>query len=76
MLVAQSYRYPNLSEGANSVGGHLRGDKERPVWRNRMWQRLEKGAGKRCSDCGLTQVKRAGQDKVFTITLEPAHAGL
>ena len=31
MLVPQSYRYPNLSEGASSVGGHLRGDKERPV---------------------------------------------
>ena len=27
-LLLQSYQYPNLSEGADRVGGQLRGDKE------------------------------------------------
>ena len=30
MLLPQSYQYPNLSEGVDSVGGQLRGDKDRP----------------------------------------------
>ena len=35
MLVPQSYQYPNLSEGADRVGGQLRGDKRVPLqWRN------------------------------------------
>ena len=29
-LLLQSYQYPNLSEGADRVGGQLRGDKEYP----------------------------------------------
>ena len=29
-LCFQSYQYPNLSDGADSVGGQLRGDKECP----------------------------------------------
>ena len=29
-LLLQSYYYPNLSEGADHVGGQLRGDKECP----------------------------------------------
>ena len=35
-LLLQSYKYPNLSEGAERVGGQLRGDKDRvPLqWRN------------------------------------------
>ena len=42
-LLPQSYQYPNLSEGADRVGGQLRGDKEGHisgvtksgrVWRN------------------------------------------
>ena len=24
-------------------------------WRNQMWQSLEEGAGKRCSDCGAEE---------------------
>ena len=45
----------NLSEGADRVGGQLRGDKDRvPLqWRNQIWQSLEKGAGKRCSESGF-----------------------
>ena len=30
MLLPQSYQYLNLSEGADRVGGQLRGDKEYP----------------------------------------------
>ena len=26
------------------------------LWRNQFWQSLEEGAGKRCSECGLTMV--------------------
>ena len=38
---------PNLSEGADRVGGQLRGDKRVPLqWRNQVWQGLEEGAGK------------------------------
>ena len=46
--------YPNLSEGAESIGGQRRGDKDRmPLqWLNQCWQSLEEGAGKRCSECG------------------------
>ena len=29
MLLPQSFQYPNLSEGADSVGGQLRGDRDR-----------------------------------------------
>ena len=32
-------------EGADSVGGQLRGNKE---WRKQFWQSLEEGVGKRC----------------------------
>ena len=44
---------PNLSEGADRVGGQLRGDKGRGplLWRNYIWQSLEEDAGKRCSEC-------------------------
>ena len=31
VLIPQSYWYPILSEGADSVGGQLRGDKECPL---------------------------------------------
>ena len=48
-LLPQSYQYPNLSEGADRVGGQLRGDNE---WRNQIWQSLEEGAGKRGLECG------------------------
>ena len=47
---------PKLSEGADRVGGQLRGDRDRVplLWRNQIWQSLEEGAGKRCSECVLT----------------------
>ena len=41
-----NYQYQNLSEGADRVGGQLRGDKDRVTlqWRNQIWQRLEEDA--------------------------------
>ena len=45
-------QYPNLSEGADSVCGQLRGDKECPIqWRNQCWQSLKEGAGGRYWEC-------------------------
>ena len=35
-------------------------------WRNRIWQSLEDGAGKRCSECG-TDCEGAG-NKTFTLS--------
>ena len=44
--------YPNLSVGADCVGGQLHGVTERvPL----QWQSLEEGAGKRCSLCACSQ---------------------
>ena len=48
-LLPQSYQYPNLSEGADRVGGQLRGDKECPfsgvTKSGRVWRKvLECGA--------------------------------
>ena len=49
----QSCWYPNLSEGADSVGhGQLRGDKECPFSGvTKPGRVLEEGAGKRCWEC-------------------------
>ena len=56
-LLPQSYQYPNLSEDADRVGGQLRGDKRVPLqWHNQIWQSLEDGAGKRCSECDFVCV--------------------
>ena len=48
-LLPQSYQYPNLSEGADRVGGQLRGDKECPfsgvTKSGRVWRKVpESGA--------------------------------
>ena len=46
-------QYPNLSEGADRVGGQLRGDKECPfsgvTKSGRVWRKVR---GKQCSECG------------------------
>ena len=49
MLLPQSYQYPNLLEGADCVGGQLRGDKECPfsgvTKSGRVWRKVpESGA--------------------------------
>ena len=48
-LLPQSYQHPNLSEGADRVGGQLRGDKECPfsgvTKSGRVWRKVpESGA--------------------------------
>ena len=54
-----NYQYPNLSVGADRVGGQLRGDKECPFSCAEIksappcWQSLEEDAGKRWSVTGL-----------------------
>jgi len=41
ILLPQSDQYPNLSEGANSVGGQLRVEKKVPLQRyNELWKTL------------------------------------
>ena len=49
-MLLQSYQYPNISEGAEHVGGQLRGDKECGVTKSGS---LEEDAGKRCSECAV-----------------------
>ena len=43
-MLPQSYQYPNLSEGADRVGGQLRGDKECPFSSvtkcGRIWRKV------------------------------------
>ena len=45
-LGARLLPHPNFPEGADRVGVQLRGDKDYPL----IWQSLEEGAGKRCSE--------------------------
>ena len=54
-LLPQSYQYPNLSEGADRVGGQLRGDKECPfsgvTKSGRVWRKVpESDARSVCDD--------------------------
>ena len=46
MLLPQSYQYPNLSEGADGVNGHLHRDKEHPFSgatnSGRVWRKVPK----------------------------------
>ena len=44
----------NLLKGADRVGGQLRGDKECPFSGVTKPRSLEEGAGKRCSECGIS----------------------
>ena len=56
-LLPQSYQYPNLSEGADHVGGQLRGDKKCPfsgvTKSGRVWRKVPEN-GARSVDKGLT----------------------
>ena len=51
-LLPQSYQYPKLSEGADRVGGQLRGDKECPfsgvTKSGRVWRTVQ--------ECGARSV--------------------
>ena len=48
-LLPQSYQYPNLSEGADHVGGQLHGDKECPfsgvTKSDRVWKKVLESSG-------------------------------
>ena len=50
-LLPQSYQYPNLSEGADRVGGQLRGDKECPfsgvTKYGRVWRKVPESDARR-----------------------------
>ena len=50
-LLPQSYQYPNLSEGADRVGGQLRGDKECPFGgvtkSGRVWRKVPESNAQR-----------------------------
>ena len=45
------FQYPNLSEGADRVAGHLRGDKERPfsgvTKSGRVWRKVPESDARR-----------------------------
>ena len=45
MLQPRSCQYPDLSEGADSVGGQLLGNRVPLQWRNQLWQSLEEESG-------------------------------
>ena len=51
MLLPQSYQYPNLSEGADRVGGQLRGDEECPfsgvTKSGRVWRKVPESDARR-----------------------------
>ena len=59
-LLLQSYQYPNLSEGADHVGGQLRGDKECRAFSGvtksgRVWRKVpESDAGSVAQRISLT----------------------
>ena len=80
-MLPQSYQYPNLSEGADRVGGQMRRDKECPfsgvTKSGRVWRKvpesdarsLEEGARKRCSECAISSVSVSGIATVSIITI-------
>ena len=51
VLLPQSYQYPDLAEGADSIGGRLCGDKECSFCGVNNSGSLEAGGGKRCLEC-------------------------
>ena len=57
-MLPQSYQYPNLSEGADRVGGQLRGGKECPfsgvTKSGRVWRKVPK-SGVRSVYSALTE---------------------
>ena len=54
-LLPQSYQYPNLSEGADRVGGQLRGDKECPfsdvTKSGRVWRKVPESDARSVHEC-------------------------
>ena len=65
-LLPQSYQYPNLSEGADRVGGQLRGDKECPfsdvTKSDRVWRKVPESDA-RSVECSFSDVTES--DRVW-----------
>ena len=58
----------NLSEGADRVAGQL------PLqWCHQIWQSLEEGAGKRCSECGTVPTRFVSY-RIQTCSVCPIHS--
>ena len=88
-LLLQSYQYPNLSEGADSVGGQLHGDKECPfsgvTSSGRVCRKVPKSDARSVCHClcglpaavlrrGQRPPKGSGTNDDCRSNLEPKHA--
>ena len=68
-LLPQSYYYPNLSEGADRVGGQMRGDKECPfsdvTKSGRVWRKVPESDARsvECPFSGVTNYSRVNQER-------------
>ena len=81
-FLPQSYQYPNLSEGADRVGGQLRGDKECPfsgvTKSGRVWRKVPesdaRSVGPGMASCRVTNGLPAaavctGSTRAFSTTV-------
>ena len=70
MLLPQSYQYPNLSEGADRVGGQLHGDKECPfsgvTKSGRVWRKVSESDARSVSPDNYDPVWLTGQKHRLT----------
>ena len=75
MLLPQSYWYPNLSEGADRVGGQLRGDKEGPfsgvTKSGRVWRKMPESDAR---SVGSGLCLRTGRNESVSCPLSLARA--
>ena len=66
-LVASTVFHPNLSEGADRVGGQLRGDKECPfsgvTTSGRVWRKVPESGAR-----SVTQDLSHGQEVLYLVT--------
>ena len=70
-----AYQYPNLSEGADRVGGQLRGDKECPfsgvTKSGRVWRKVPesdaRSVGLECAHDLVGQPYMQGQGLLFEV---------
>ena len=71
MLLPQSYQYPNLSEGADRVGGQLRGDKECPfsgvTKSGRVWRKVPESEARSVRSSGAVSLHVARRWKLTTV---------
>ena len=66
-LLSQSYQYRNLSEGADRVGGQLRGDKECPfsgvTKSGRVWRKVSENDARSVAPC-VCEIKVTSHNKM------------